>query len=70
MLSPELMKYTKQQNNEQKPQIISTDAKKKNRKKAVPFHTTFNKLGIGIWAGNFPNLIKRSLQVTYNQYQI
>ena len=29
--------------------IISTDAKKKkNRQKAVPFHTTLNKLGIGI----------------------
>lgn len=30
--------------------IISTDAKKKkkNRQKAVPFHTALNKLGIGI----------------------
>ena len=64
------MKYTKEtrtMNN----MIISTDLKKKknNWQNAIPFHTTLNKLGIGIWEGNFPNLIKRSLQVTYNQHQ-
>lgn len=59
MLSPELMKYTKQQNNEQKPQIISTDAKKKKSKKSSALSYNFQQARYWNLSRKLPQLDKK-----------